>query len=166
MLIDELLRQCKPQLDADSCVKATPCVWHLAAASSKDIMHVNARSQRKGSDTMQILLGQLTMMVLKTKSSSYSPQYGRDDMSPTTAAPTPMTCIADMHVMGSFCIQTKMTGSQMHCTVQCKYLFYKNFVGKLRISCYAVLPAFKESVLCGGSAVSLTVIIPAITSTS
>ena len=36
----------------------------------------------------------LTTMVEKTKSSSYKPQYGREDMSPTTAAPTPMICSA------------------------------------------------------------------------
>ena len=34
----------------------------------------------------------LTTKVENTKSSSYKPQYGRDDMSPTTAAPTPMIC--------------------------------------------------------------------------
>ena len=36
---------------------------------------------------------QLTMMVEKTKSSSYKPQYGLDDISPRTAAPTPITCM-------------------------------------------------------------------------
>ena len=42
----------------------------------------------------------LTTMVEKTKSSSYKPQYGREDMSPTTAAPTPMICDA---IQPSYC---------------------------------------------------------------
>lgn len=38
------------------------------------------------------IVARLTIKVENTKSSSYKPQYGLEDMSPITAAPTPITC--------------------------------------------------------------------------
>ena len=79
----------------------------------------------------------LTTKVEKTKSSSYNPQYGREDISPTTAAPTPMICSAI-----PIAVKTKYTHRTAACAKGCRcawlayrqntrtHLLYEDFVGE------------------------------------
>ena len=83
---------------------------------------------------------QLTMIVEKTKSSSYKPQYGLEDMSPRTAAPTPITCIA-------VTVGTSSSSKNKEGTACTLHLLYKHFVCKLWVSSNSLLPPFEEAVL-------------------
>ena len=80
------------------------------------------------------------MIVEKTKSSSYKPQYGLEDMSPRTAAPTPMTCIAVTVQMEAATASIKrVQHAQAH-------LLYEHFVCELWVSSNPLLPPSEETV--------------------
>lgn len=65
--------------------------WRAARAQHAGAQH----TRRTGLPCSACVLGWRLprTSVAKTKSSSFRPQLGREDMSPTTEAPTPMICV-------------------------------------------------------------------------